>query len=70
MVFAFVMSLIPGMVEDLVTGKVQQSVPGLTPETQPLTCRGSSACCVALLVVKNRYLVPIQKSVGGSASHN
>lgn len=63
------MLLIPKMVEKLITGKVQQSIPGLTPETQLTACRESGAYYVAPVVVKKRYLVPIQKNVGGSASH-
>ena len=63
------MLFIPGVVENLTTGKAEQSVPGLTSETQPMACRESSAYCVAPVVVKKRYLVLIQNDVGGSASH-
>ena len=55
--------------ENLVTGNVQQSIPSLTSETQPMACRESSAYYVVPIVVKKRYLVPIQKNVGGFASH-
>lgn len=63
------MLFIPGMVENLVAGKVHQYIPGVTSEPQPMACRESGAYYVAPVVVKKRYLVPVQKSVGGSASH-
>lgn len=66
-VFAFLVSLIPGMVENPVTGTVQQSIPDFTSEIQPMACRESSADYVALNVVGKRYLVP--KNACGSSSH-
>lgn len=66
-VFAFLVSLIPGMVENPVTGTVQQSILDFTSEIQPMACRESSADYVALNVVGKRYLVP--KNACGSSSH-